>query len=466
MTNGLIEKDTGILANGKPSTTAMNLLLLAFAVMLLPPMPAFAESQWAFEENFNGDPAAPSQDLLPRHMDYVVTHRTHPKEHFTKNFLPFSADHGSDCAGPDPSASALPQHQVYTDQTTHGDNPDQSFFICKNHMMSSMGEVDAYSVSAFWPKQEFDFSDGGTLMFDVNINEGHRQRHWWEIMIVPRDQLKVGAGPVWAAIDETYPNNRIVLQFRELIRQISVGADAPAPDGWLAATRQFAKWDWAYWRTLHPEDPALEDRRIRRTMKIDFKADSISWGIKTAAGNFDWFKVNIPGGVPFERGLVVFKTHSYTPHKDGNVDTYTFHWDNIRFNGPLMGRYDTFNASDVIYLQRDGDRQIGESSTVTIDIPDVTKAPVLFGQLHNPKRGQVLLSINDGPTMQVHPYRYNHNDCYSSDWKSFRLPLQTDWLVRGSNTFTWTIGPRPACDFGPIDWDGFSVKFLQVQSDR
>ena len=441
--------------------------IIGSAVILCSAPVAGADSRWAFFERFNGDPLAPSQALLPQSLDYVVTHRTHPREHFTKNFTPYAADHGPDCAGPDPAASALPTHLVYTSQESNGDNPDESFFVCKNHMMSSMGHVEAYSVGAFWPKQEFNFSDGGTLVFDVNVNEGHRQRHWWEIMIIPRDQLKVGAGPEWAAIDETYPNDRIVLQFRELVRHIKVGSGALPPDGWQVQERQFAKWDWAYWGALYPEDPALQDRRIRRTMNIRFSDDRISWGIRTQAGSYDWFHVQVPGGLPFDQGLVVFKTHAYTPNKDGNFDTYTFHWDNIRFDGPVVGKYQTYSADDVVYLQRNGNRRIGESQTVGIQLPSTTSNPVLFGQIHNPKNGQVLLSINGRPSIAVHPYEYDRGGCFSSDWKSFQLPLNQAWLVPGENTFEWSIGPRPNCTgYSETDWDGYSVKFLQVQSDR
>lgn len=445
----------------QPSAAAVMALLLATTGS-----PAHSADRWALIERFNGNPASPSQSLLPDNFDYVVTHRTEAKEQFTKNYTPFPADHDETCAGPDPAVSPTRQHNVYTTQTSNGANPDPSFFICKNHMMSSMGEVGAYSVSAFWPRQAFDFSDGGTLKFDVNVNEGHSQRHWWEIMIVPQEQLKVGAGPVDSAIDETYPNERIVLDFRNLVRRIKVGTGALAPDGWLANEREFAQYDWAYWSALHPEDPALQDRRIRRKMRIDFRSDRIIWGIRTAEGRWDNFSVDVPGGLPFDKGLVVFKTHSYTPYKQNNFDTYTFHWDNILFDGPKVGQYDALYADDVVYLQRNGHRSIGDSQTVSINVPDAGDAPVLFGQINSPKRGQVLLSINGRPHIPVNPYQYDRDGCFSSDWKSFRLPLNPNWLLPGANSFEWKVGPRPACNFGPYDYDGFSVKFLQVQIDQ
>lgn len=75
-------------------------------------MPTVAASPWAFEETFDGDPPAPSQALLPRTFDYVVTHRTHPMEQFTKAYRPFLADHNEVCHGPDPHGEVLPQCEV------------------------------------------------------------------------------------------------------------------------------------------------------------------------------------------------------------------------------------------------------------------------------------------------------------------------------------------------------------------
>ncbi len=418
--------------------------------------------EWAFEETFDGDPSAPSQDLLPDNFDYAVTHRSHPGDHFD-GYPPFLADHAPDCAGPNPEVSPLPQHEVVARQDSNGASPDESFFICKNHMMSSMGQAGPYSVSAFWPKQEFNFADGGVLEFDVNINDAHGTRSWWEIMIIPRDQLKVAAGPTDSPISETYPHDRIVLDFRRNVRTIKVGTEALAPEGWLAKETQWGRWDFAWWRDLYPEDPALDDRRERRTMRVELDGDQIIWGIETADGSFDEWTVDVPAGVPFDQGLVLFKTHAYNPVKDGNTDTYTFHWDNIRFDGPVVGEYGTYEADDVVYLQRNGDRQVGESETVTITLDELGDDPVLFGQIHQPKRGSVLLSVNGTDPVEVHPYEYERDDCASDHWTSFRLPLNPAQLQPGENTFTWTIGPKPACATGVIDWVGYSVKFLQVQ---
>ena len=146
---------------------------------------------WAFEATFNGDPSAPSQTLLPCNFDFAATHRTHPGEVFAP-LKTFPADHGPDCAGPNPLHNPLAQHQVSTSHFSGSRQPDPSFYICKNHMMSSVGHVSGYSITSFWPKQEFDFSDGGILEFDVNINGSH-PRTWFEVLIAPRDELKINS---------------------------------------------------------------------------------------------------------------------------------------------------------------------------------------------------------------------------------------------------------------------------------
>lgn len=424
---------------------------------------------WAFEEGFDGDPGAPSQDLLPKTFEYLATHRTHPKEQFSKPYAAYPADHANDCTGPNPAITPLPQHDVFTTQTSNSVNPDPSFFVCKNHMMSSMGEVEFYSNSLFWPRQEFDFSDGGVLEFDVNINEGHTIRSWWEVLIAPKEQMRFSPAPLQSAVDETYPRDRIVLDFRGDVRQIRVGKDAIAPEGWIVEDRHFGQYDYLDWRDLYPEDPALDDRRIRRKMRIRLEGDQIIWGIQTPDGSFDEFAVDVPGGLPFTRGVVQFKTHAYTPYKLGNQNVYTFHWDNIRFSGPALSPYAAYHADDVVYLQRNGDRPIGDQETVSINLPaELGDNPVLTGQINAPINGQPLLSINGGPDRVVGPDDYPVANCSSGewrDWASFRLVLDPSELRPGENTFRWTVGPRPACADGQYWWDGYSVKFLHVQTD-
>lgn len=440
-------------------------LILIGSLALFAPLnqpPSAAQTGWAFEETFdNLKPAAPSQSLLPRTFDYVVTHRTHPTTpdglDAAGSYGAFMADHGMDCAGP-PS-----QHTISgTTHRSNGASPDASFYICNDHLMSAMGDVEGYSVSAFWPRQEFDFSGGGVLEWEVNLNAPH-DRSWWEVLIAPREQLQVGAARDWLPIDETYPASRLVLTFStDSHREIEVGTRATPPDGVLASEA-----DWAGWAIRHPGDPALTDRKIRRTMRVELQSNLVRWSVELADGAFDTLELAVPGGLPFTRGLVLFRTHGYTPNKDGNTSLYTFHWDTIRFNGPQLTPYEAHESGVVVNLEANGNKPIGSTATQTIDLPRVGANPVLFGQTHGGMVGQVLLSVNGGPNLAVQPHSHKGNDaeCWLGGWRSFRVPLNPAQLKVGVNTFRWTVGPRPACGNGQWFWDGFSIKGLEVQLD-
>ena len=92
-------------------------------------------STWAFEETFNGTPTSPSQNLLPKRFDYVVTHREagtgQDLDGNTTNRA-FPADHRmEDCkaaanAGPISGSNPLLQHTAHTNHISDTANPDKS----------------------------------------------------------------------------------------------------------------------------------------------------------------------------------------------------------------------------------------------------------------------------------------------------------------------------------------------------
>ncbi|NJN64814.1 MAG: hypothetical protein HC882_07985 [Acidobacteria bacterium] len=421
-------------------------------------LPAVAQAQenWAFEETFDSEPRSPSQDLLPRRFDYVATHRTHPStpdgiDPTTGSYGSFLADHDHACGMP-PT-----QRSIGTTHRSNGAFPDESFFICRNHMMSAMGDVEGYSVSAFWPRQEFDFAEGGVIEFDVNLYDGH-PRSWWEILIAPRYQQRFGAAQDWLPISETYPADRIVLTFDEnSTRKIQVGRGQAPPAGWITSAA-----DWASWRIRFPDDPAVSDRRMRRRMRIELSRNRIVWKIQQADGAFHPYSVDVPDGLPFTRGLVVIKTHAYTPTKDGNMNLYTYHWDNLRFSGPVLPPYESFEAPGVVNLEGNGSVPIGITRVQRVELAHVGASPVLAGQTHSGLEGQILVSINGNGPLSIVP-NGAEGECYFGDWRTFHQPIDPAWLVPGVNLLEWRVGERPACARGQWYWDGFAVKGVEIQ---
>lgn len=419
-----------------------------------------AEVTWAFEELFTGSPTGPSQSLLPKAFDYIVTNRQDVAEASVNNpdggdstgsFGSFPADHGNDCSPPNA------QHNVDSRHRTNTSNPDESFFICKDHMMSSFGHLTGYGVSSFWPRQEFDFTGGGTLEWDVNLVQDGQKRSWFEVMIVPKEQLQISAAHVRLPIDETYPKDYITVRmFYDQKREIFTGKDIVGANGENSYYR-----DAAPWGSRNSGDPALNDRKIRRKNQLEISNNQIIWRTEKADGSFDVAKADVPNGVPIKKGLVVFKTHAYTPQKDANYDKYTFHWDNIRFSGPKLTPYESYFANPGVMGRLSG---VGATSTQTVNLTRVGANTAIAGQLNYNADGVVKLSINGGLNIDVKPHS-PENSCQHPGWNTFRIPVNPSQLKVGANTFKWTVGSPPCQTWANNYEKSFSVKAMHVQMD-
>ncbi len=415
---------------------------------------------WAFEETFDyGAPTAPSQPLLPKNFDYTVTHRSHPDTpdglNSNGSYGTFPADHDEDCTFDGTNAM---QHTVSTDHRNNSLNPDQSFYICNNHMMSSMGEVEGYSVTTFWPRQEFDFASGGTLEWDVNLNT--QSRNWYEVVIMPRNQFHIAPAIASLPIDENYPKDRIVLRFGSPDggeRLIAVSNQAPS--GGEDNDRNRSN-EWNTWKNAYPSDPANTDRRIRRKNRLTIENNRLTWGIQKQDGTFDNAVLDVPQGLPFTRGLVEFKTHAYTPDKDEIHHRHTFHWDNIRFSGPKLIPYQSFETNDVVTLNG-----VGSTKTQTLNLTRIGANPVLMGQIHFSIKGALKLSINGNPDINIYPSIFDSTTrCFVDGWGTYWKTINPAQLKVGANTLKWTYAQEPSCS--SAWWHNYtSIKDTEIQMD-
>jgi len=76
--------------------------------------------------------------------------------------------------------------------------------MCKDHMMTSIGDTSAYSTGWFSPKQTF--TDETSVSWDVNVTDlGARQ--WWEVAIMPASfNSGVASCPKCSVIDWLSPS--------------------------------------------------------------------------------------------------------------------------------------------------------------------------------------------------------------------------------------------------------------------
>jgi hypothetical protein len=219
-------------------------------------------------------------------------------------------DHDAACNGPT------------TSRTIHRDNPAESFYMCKDHMMSSVGDTSGYSIAWFSPNQVF--GSVSSVNFDINLTDlGARQ--WFKVGVVSD-----------ALYNSTYANNyggQIVPGFL-----VSDVGSSDLRSGLATSDRLLATWSGqasAGWpggylkigdtNTNVASNPSPTDKATRHPISlVDNKNGTVTF---TVAG----VSVTRAGSFPACPCRVVFYDHKYTPNKSeaGMPIGYTLHWDNI-----------------------------------------------------------------------------------------------------------------------------------------
>ena len=228
------------------------------------------------------------------------------RDEFVMATTQWTGDHDLNCGSPD------------TQRTISRSNPSDSFYMCKDHLMTSIGDTAGYSLGWFTPRQTF---TGVTkVSWDVNITDlGARQ--WWEVNIVPASfnsgvascpQCAVQDFVKTAAMLPGYPRGSVVVGNGAYGKDINVSTDG--------VNRNVAQ----YQSTCMFDPEACASKTIRRTFSI---TDNRNGTITVNYGGFKTFTV--PGSFPAGGFNVVFKDHNYTPDKDGVPVGHTWHWDNI-----------------------------------------------------------------------------------------------------------------------------------------
>ncbi len=218
----------------------------------------------------------------------------------------WTADHDLACGTPDTQRSVTSSREDFA--------TDQLVYLCRDHLMTTMGDVDGYSIVWFSPDRVFDSAEFSTVSWDVNVTD-LLKRQWWEVSIVPAG-TEFLATTDWLAdvanIGRYHPDAIVVGNgpFGGNVNLSVNGVDGYS--GWQPVCGEWG---------MDPEGCA--SKKIRRSFSV---ADNNNGTVTVNFGGM--FTRTVPGQLP-SSFQVYFKDHNYTPDKDGQPTGHTWHWDNI-----------------------------------------------------------------------------------------------------------------------------------------
>ncbi len=220
-------------------------------------------------------------------------------------------DHDMNCSPPDQS------------RTVHAANPSESFYFCRDHMMTSLGDIDAYSILSFSPKQVF--STVSRVCWDQNVTWSTlRGRQWTELVVRPAAEL-----PGDGRMSHTNATFRSVDDTALAHGPTTVGVMLQGPAGAGAFYGGVERW---YDDFYFQDTEGLNSKAIRRQHCVtDNKDGTLTLSIdQGAAGTYSR---SFAGSFP-RNARVIFEDHKYTPNKRDDASappttSYTWHWDNI-----------------------------------------------------------------------------------------------------------------------------------------
>lgn len=296
--------------------------------------PTTVPSGAQFVETFDGNSGLNRfrYGVYHRHGGHHEAGQPEPFSGVDNNQVPYgtwSADHDLNCGEAHTQRSML----VTGDQDTTGANgwrpildfnTSQMVYVCRDHVMSTMGDVSGFSVLWFAPNQQF--SDVNKVSFDVNLTD-LGSRKWWKVGVVS-DELW---NSTYAAGQTQYTPGVVVPGFVVSdVGSADLNTDLDGPD------RLFATWagDASGGQNggmkigdrlpgSGTQSPPNNDKMTR--LPVSFTDN----GNGTVTFVVNGVSLTESGSFPNCPCYVVFLDQNYTPDKDGVPQGHTWHWDNI-----------------------------------------------------------------------------------------------------------------------------------------
>ena len=318
-----------------------------------------------------------------------------------------------------------------------------------------------YGVVSMEPRQLFDFAGRtGTISLDVGVYGYFRE--WWDVYVVPEDDMleemvikdEGGTG-------EALPKQGVRFSFSETKPGVAVINNYQFTQQWR---------NWQGFKQAFPSDPAITDPKPRRNVQMHMSQTAWGFDVQKADGTYWSFDGNFDTPLPFTRAAIRIEHHSYNPTKEGVPGTpwsqYTFHWDNIAFDGPQVPARSAYEASPV-YLTSNGIDQVTNPISISVS---TTTQPRLIAHVYseagmtdpggNSHWGQV--SVNNGPWVDIKLRKSIDPGLSDRSWSTVDTPL--GGVVMGQNTLRFRYHARP----GAATWqpDGLHLKDLEIQTEN
>jgi len=290
---------------GRPLLLLAAVLMLAATFSTTPGLARGAPEQQPtpgdFLDAFTGRPAVPTPW---RGAGWDVTVHSRNREAW-ESLEPMAAHHGPDCGAP-PAVHPI---------TTY----DDAVFHCNDHIMTSIN-ASGYGVIYLTPNQQVDFRDGEAVVrFNLSTLRTS-QRDWVDLWLTPYDDHLQLPLENWLPDLTGEPRRAVHIRmdttngqsvFRATVYRETAGESLPK--------RSIIGYEQVVTPSAVRRDPF--ELRISRTSLKFGMPDHGLWWVDTPFADLGW-----------DRAIVQFGHHSYTPTKDcgpGPCAPNTWHWDNV-----------------------------------------------------------------------------------------------------------------------------------------
>lgn len=229
----------------------------------------------------------------------------------------WTADHDTECGPPGTQRTLDSRKIVDSEGGVNVDfGVDEVAYLCRDHLMTSMGDVDGYSIVWFSPDAQFSRNESKTVSWEVNVTD-LMARQWWEVSIVPvgSEFLATSDSLAGTANIGTYDPDAVVIGNGPFGGDIGMTVNG---QNQYNEQRSLCGNQWA----LDLEGCA--DKKIRRTFSVTDNDNG------TLTIDYGGLHSQVVDGQLPANYEVFFKDHNYTPDKDGQPIGHTWHWDSIR----------------------------------------------------------------------------------------------------------------------------------------